>query len=49
MVKDTDLTGKIANIGESRKTVPAPRRMGVEAVKITGPRSNNKKSTSSRL
>ena len=40
MVKDTEVTGKIATTEKSRDTRPAQRRTGLETAKITGPASN---------
>ena len=48
---DIEVIGKIANIESSRRTRSAPRRKGVEAAKISGPRPPErimKKPTSSR-
>ena len=48
---DIEVIGKIANTERSRRTRSAPRRKGVEAAKISGPRPPErirKKPTSSR-
>ena len=39
---DIEVIGKIANTESSRRTQSAPRRKGVEAAKISGPRRPEK-------